>query len=208
MYYRLTSIAMQPFGSQPATSFVFWLKAHNKPGQPPVYTVAQIVCFFHIFLRAEKLDWLLGFFIERVSNSWQCIYCCILSSGSLGLWWTPERAPLAGYHLWKHCRDSNFRLTCCDSRIWSFLSSSTSLYFVLDWRKCCPLDHGVSLPFSLSIFTRDAMTNIIYNYNRWMAELISDNAEQRAFTAAAMNTLQCKLLFFSSPTSHMLTAWW
>lgn len=26
-----------------------------------------------------------------------------------------------------------------------------------------------------------------------MAELISDNAEQRAFTAAAMNTLQCKL---------------
>jgi ACS family pantothenate transporter-like MFS transporter len=26
----------------------------------------------------------------------------------------------------------------------------------------------------------------------WMAELISDNAEQRAFTAAAMNTLQCR----------------
>jgi hypothetical protein len=25
-----------------------------------------------------------------------------------------------------------------------------------------------------------------------MAELISDNAEQRAFTAAAMNTLQCE----------------
>lgn len=28
----------------------------------------------------------------------------------------------------------------------------------------------------------------------WMAELISDNAEQRAFTAASMNTLQCKLI--------------
>ena len=28
--------------------------------------------------------------------------------------------------------------------------------------------------------------------NSWMAELISDNAEQRAFTAAAMNTLQCR----------------
>jgi MFS transporter, ACS family, pantothenate transporter len=27
----------------------------------------------------------------------------------------------------------------------------------------------------------------------WMAELISDNAEQRAFTAAAMNTLQCNI---------------
>lgn len=26
----------------------------------------------------------------------------------------------------------------------------------------------------------------------WMAELISDNAEQRAFTAASMNTLQRK----------------
>lgn len=30
----------------------------------------------------------------------------------------------------------------------------------------------------------------------WMAELISDNAEQRAFTAAAMNTLQCQ---YSNP---------
>ena len=27
-----------------------------------------------------------------------------------------------------------------------------------------------------------------------MSELISDNAEQRAFTAAAMNTLQCQFL--------------
>jgi ACS family pantothenate transporter-like MFS transporter len=34
---------IQPFGSQPFTAFVFWLKAHNKKGQPPVYTVAQIV---------------------------------------------------------------------------------------------------------------------------------------------------------------------
>jgi ACS family pantothenate transporter-like MFS transporter len=29
---------------------------------------------------------------------------------------------------------------------------------------------------------------------RWMAELISDNAEQRAFTAASMNTLQCEFV--------------
>lgn len=34
---------IQPFGSQPFTAFVFWLKAHNKKGQPAVYTVAQIV---------------------------------------------------------------------------------------------------------------------------------------------------------------------
>lgn len=34
---------MQPFGSQPFTAFVFWLKAHNKKGKPLVYTVAQIV---------------------------------------------------------------------------------------------------------------------------------------------------------------------
>lgn len=42
---------MQPFGSQPFTAFVFWLKAHNKKGQAPVYTVAQIVrlsCTFHL----------------------------------------------------------------------------------------------------------------------------------------------------------------
>ena len=36
---------VQPFGSQPFTAFVFWLKAHNKKGQPPVYTIAQIVRF-------------------------------------------------------------------------------------------------------------------------------------------------------------------
>jgi ACS family pantothenate transporter-like MFS transporter len=35
---------MQPFGSQPLTAFVFWLKAHNKKGKPIVYTIAQIVC--------------------------------------------------------------------------------------------------------------------------------------------------------------------
>jgi ACS family pantothenate transporter-like MFS transporter len=34
---------IQPFGSQPFTAFVFWLKAHNKKGKPPVYTIAQIV---------------------------------------------------------------------------------------------------------------------------------------------------------------------
>jgi ACS family pantothenate transporter-like MFS transporter len=34
---------VQPFGSQPFQAFVFWLKAHNKKGKPPVYTIAQIV---------------------------------------------------------------------------------------------------------------------------------------------------------------------
>jgi ACS family pantothenate transporter-like MFS transporter len=34
---------MQPFCSQPALAFVFWLKAHNKPGKPKVYSIAQIV---------------------------------------------------------------------------------------------------------------------------------------------------------------------
>jgi hypothetical protein len=32
----------------------------------------------------------------------------------------------------------------------------------------------------------------------WMAELISDNAEQRAFTAASMNTLQCECICSSA----------
>lgn len=43
-----------------------------------------------------------------------------------------------------------------------------------------------------------------------MAELISDNAEQRAFTAASMNTLQCERCFLPSfillPLDHKLTA--
>lgn len=43
MLTLLNPTVVQPFGSQPATSFVFWLKAHNKKGHPPVYTVAQIV---------------------------------------------------------------------------------------------------------------------------------------------------------------------
>jgi hypothetical protein len=37
----------------------------------------------------------------------------------------------------------------------------------------------------------------------WMAELISDNAEQRAFTAASMNTLQCQYLQ-SQPVKHVM----
>jgi ACS family pantothenate transporter-like MFS transporter len=37
---------IQPFGSQPFQAFVFWLKAHNKKGKPPVYTIAQIVSCF------------------------------------------------------------------------------------------------------------------------------------------------------------------
>lgn len=47
---------MQPFGSQPATAFVFWLKAHNKPGKPPVYTVAQIVSIVPVFVIASFTD--------------------------------------------------------------------------------------------------------------------------------------------------------
>jgi len=43
------------------------------------------------------------------------------------------------------------------------------------------------------------ITANIFDYKRWMAELISDNAEQRAFTAAAMNTLQCNLILIPSP---------
>lgn len=41
---------MQPFPSQPQTSFVFWLKAHNKKGQKPVYTVPQIMSRLHLLV--------------------------------------------------------------------------------------------------------------------------------------------------------------
>lgn len=41
---------IQPFGSQPFTAFVFWLKAHNKKGKPLVYTVSQIVRFLIPFV--------------------------------------------------------------------------------------------------------------------------------------------------------------
>lgn len=45
---------LQPFVGLPFTAFVFWLKAHNKKGQPPVYTIAQIVSRGH-FRVAELL---------------------------------------------------------------------------------------------------------------------------------------------------------
>jgi len=50
------------------------------------------------------------------------------------------------------------------------------------------------------------VANVIFDNDSWMAELISDNAEQRAFTAAAMNTLQCKFssLYFAD---YLLTRW-
>lgn len=38
-----------------------------------------------------------------------------------------------------------------------------------------------------------------------MSELISDNAEQRAFTAAAMNTLQCEMI--CNPSYNCISPW-
>jgi hypothetical protein len=102
---------------------------------------------------------------------------------------------LANNHLWKSSCYHHLCLIGCDSCVWSFLSPSTALYLVFDWRKCCSVDYGVS-PFwhlNFTTYMMERMTNIVFDCKRWMAELISDNAEQRAFTAAAMNTLQCKL---------------
>jgi hypothetical protein len=60
---------MQPFGSQPATSFVFWLKAHNKPGKKAVYSVAQIVSQLPFLHPGIGVRLTVALLIERVPNA-------------------------------------------------------------------------------------------------------------------------------------------
>jgi hypothetical protein len=79
--------AMQPFCAQPTTSFVFWLKAHNKKGKPPVYSIAQIVSIFLILPYLEVTDEM-GYHLERVPNYQQCFHCCVVTSYGMDLRWT------------------------------------------------------------------------------------------------------------------------
>ncbi|KAF2499872.1 putative pantothenate transporter liz1 [Lophium mytilinum] len=136
---------MQPFGSQPFTAFVFWLKAHNKKGKPKVYSIAQINEY------------------PTLGNAFTAVYsltCVWLSDG-----------PLRGRR-WPVILFSNmiaivvFVLLVVTPVMGPF-SHRAPLYIVSSIG-------GSMVPLTMA----------------WMAELISDNAEQRAFTAAAMNTLQ------------------
>ncbi|OAK94215.1 putative pantothenate transporter liz1 [Phaeosphaeriaceae sp. SRC1lsM3a] len=137
---------MQPFGSQPFTAFVFWLKAHNKKGKPLVYTVAQINEY------------------PTIGNAFTAVY-------SLTCVWISD-GPLRGRR-WPIILFSNmiaiivFTLLAVTPVMGPF-SHRAPLYIVSSIG-------GSMVPLTMA----------------WMAELISDNAEQRAFTAAAMNTLQC-----------------
>ncbi|KAL2414699.1 Pantothenate transporter liz1 [Exophiala dermatitidis] len=136
---------VQPFGSQPATSFVFWLKAHNKKGHPPVYTVAQI-------------------------NEYPTLYNAFTTVYSLLCVWISD-GPLRGRR-WPIIIFSNlmaivvFTLLAV-TPVFGPFSHRAPLYIVSGFGVSC-------VPLTMA----------------WMSELISNNAEQRAFTAAAMNTLQ------------------
>jgi hypothetical protein len=138
---------MQPFGSQPATSFVFWLKAHNKPGKKAVYSVAQIVSRFCKQLLGRFTLTEAVYFIERVPNYSECVHGFVLPRRSVDLRWSSSRPPLADNHLRESSRDCHIRVTRCDTCVWAFLTSSSALYCVGYWWKCCPVDNGVS-PFS------------------------------------------------------------
>lgn len=161
---------IQPFGSQPFQSFVFWLKAHNKKGQPIVYTVAQIVsdCFYPLcqFLGALS-NTILQNEYPTIGNAFTAVYslmCVWISDG-----------PLRGRR-WPVILFSNmiaivvFVLLVVTPVMGPF-SHRAPLYIV-------STVGGSMVPLTMA----------------WMAELISDNAEQRAFTAASMNTLQCKFI--------------
>ncbi|KIW12193.1 hypothetical protein PV08_09469 [Exophiala spinifera] len=136
---------MQPFGTQPFTAFVFWLKAHNKKGQPPVYTVAQINEY------------------PTIGNGFTAAY-------SLLAVWISD-GPLRG-------------------RRWPIILFSNTIAIVIFVLLAVtpvmgPFQHRAPLYIVSSIGGACVPLTMA-----WMAELISNNAEQRAFTAASMNTLQ------------------
>ncbi|KAB5560044.1 putative pantothenate transporter liz1 [Coniochaeta sp. 2T2.1] len=136
---------MQPFGSQPATAFIFWLKAHNKKGQPPVYSIAQINEY------------------PTLGNAFTAVY-------SLLAVWISD-GPLRGRR-WPII-------------IFSNLGAITVFVLLVVTPVFGPFSHRAPLYIVSSI--GGSMVPLTM---AWMAELISDNAEQRAFTAASMNTLQ------------------
>ncbi|TAQ86071.1 hypothetical protein B7494_g5617 [Chlorociboria aeruginascens] len=136
---------MQPFGTAPFTSFVFWLKAHNKPGQPPVYSVAQINEY------------------PTLGNAFTAVY-------SLLVVWISD-GPLKGRR-WPPI-------------IFGNLVAIVIFVLLVVTPVFGPFSHRAPL-YILSSIGGSAVPLTM----AWMAELISDNAEQRAFTAAAMNTLQ------------------
>ncbi|OIW22625.1 putative pantothenate transporter liz1 [Coniochaeta ligniaria NRRL 30616] len=136
---------MQPFGSQPFTAFVFWLKAHNKAGKPPVYSVAQINEY------------------PTLGNAFTAVYSLIAV-------WVSD-GPLRGRR-WPIIIFSNLVaivvfVLLVVTPVFGPFSQRAPLYIVSSIGGSC-------VPLTMA----------------WMAELISDNAEQRAFTAASMNTLQ------------------
>ncbi|KAH3905847.1 hypothetical protein HBH56_214360 [Parastagonospora nodorum] len=136
---------VQPFGSQPFQAFVFWLKAHNKKGQSPVYTITQINTY------------------PTIGNAFTAVY------GLLCVWISD--GPLKGRR-WPVILFSNmiaiviFALLAATPVMGPF-SHRAPLYIVSSIG-------GSMVPLTLA----------------WMAELLFDSAEQRAFTAASMNTLQ------------------
>ncbi|KAG4436104.1 hypothetical protein IFR05_008424 [Cadophora sp. M221] len=136
---------MQPFGSQPATSFVFWLKAHNKKGKPPVYTIAQINEY------------------PTIGNAFIAVY-------SLLTVWISD-GPLKGRR-WP-------------TIIFGNLVAIVIFTLLVVTPVFGPFSHRAPLYIMSSIGGSAVPLTMA-----WMTELISDNAEQRAFTAAAMNTLQ------------------
>ncbi|KAJ9607884.1 hypothetical protein H2200_007963 [Cladophialophora chaetospira] len=136
---------IQPFGSQPFTSFVFWLKAHNKKGHPPVYSVAQI-------------------------NEYPTIGNAFTAAYSLVAVWVSD-GPLRGRR-WPIV-------------IFNNLIAIVIFVLLVVTPVMGPFKHRAPLYIVSSIGGSSVPLTMA-----WMAELISNNAEQRAFTAASMNTLQ------------------
>ncbi|KAK5065087.1 hypothetical protein LTR84_000923 [Exophiala bonariae] len=136
---------IQPFTSQPQQSFVFWLKAHNKKGQKPVYSISQINEY------------------PTIGNAFTAVYSLVAVWVSDGPLKGRRYPPILFANL---CAIIIFTLLVV-TPVFGPFNHRAPLYIVSSIG-------GSAVPLTMA----------------WMAELISHSAEQRAFTAASMNTLQ------------------
>lgn len=134
---------MQPFGSQPFQSFVFWLKAHNKKGKPLVYTVPQIVGGHSNFISLYAISRGANYLAERVSDSRKCFHSCVLVNLRLDLRRAFARTTMARHSVFQYDRHYRLLPTCRNAGYGSFFAPSTVVHRILDWRKYGAFDHGM-----------------------------------------------------------------
>jgi hypothetical protein len=134
---------IQPFGSQPFTAFVFWLKAHNKKGKPPVYTIAQIVSHIPYVRAWWSGDLSLTQLTEPVPDNRQCFHSSVFFDLRLDLRWTSQGPPMACHTILEHDRHCHLHSARSDTSHGTVLASSALVHCFVDRWKYGSFDHGM-----------------------------------------------------------------